>query len=153
MLLLKGGFKLGLFDSFVISASGLTAERLRLDVIADNIANISTTRSTKGGPYRRRTVIFAQRVRQLQNKEYSARQMEGAGVKVVRIIEDQNPPNVIYDPLHPDANEKGYVSYPNINIVNEMVDMLTATRSYEANATVFEASKGMALKALEIGRG
>jgi len=143
---------MGIFDSFSVSASGLTAERLRLDVIAHNLANVNTTRTATGGPYRRRGVVFAERLRLAREAETPPRP-QGAGVQVVAITEDPGPPRLAHDPSHPDADQNGYVAYPNINPVNEMVDMITATRAYEANATVLDAAKGMALKALEIGRG
>lgn len=139
---------MNLFGAFGISASGLTAERLRLDVIANNLANVSTTRTAEGGHFRRQYVIFAERLR----SSSAGGQYRGAGVRVAALAEDQSQPRMVYKPDHPDADEKGYVAYPNINIVNEMVDMITATRAYQANATALEAAKDMALKALEIGR-
>lgn len=142
---------MALFDAFSISASALTAERLRLEVIAGNVANANTTRTPGGGPYKRRGVVFAERLRLLQEEEGRQR-LRGAGVRVAAITEDGGPPRLVHDPAHPDAGPDGFVAYPNINLVNEMTDMLAATRAYEANATVLEAAKGMALKALEIGR-
>lgn len=140
-----------LINSLGISASGLTAERLRMDLISGNIANINTTRTAEGGPYRRRVAVFAEQLEQALRRGSSIPQ--GKGVQVVGIMEDSSPPKLVYDPSHPDADEEGYVHLPNINIVNEMVDMITATRSYEANVTALNAGKSMALKALEIGRG
>lgn len=137
-----------LISSFAISASGLSAERLRMDLISSNIANINTTRTAEGGPYRRRVAVFAESLDKAINKK-----SPGKGVKVAAIHQDQAPPKLVYDPSHPDANEEGYVQLPNINIVTEMVDMITATRAYEANVTALNAGKTMALKALEIGRG
>jgi flagellar basal-body rod protein FlgC len=139
---------MNLFGSFGISASGLTAERLRLDVIANNLANVSTTRTAKGGPFRRQYVVFAERLR----NSHDGGQYRGAGVRVAALAEEQSQPRLVYKPDHPDADEKGYVAYPNINITNEMVDMITATRAYQANATALEAAKDIAQKALEIGR-
>jgi len=136
-----------LFDSFAISGSGLTAERLRLDLIANNIANIHTTRTAEGGPFQRRVPVFAQRL------EAARAGFKGAGVVVAGILRDTSPPIIVHDPSHPDADAEGYVRYPNINLANEMVDMLGATRAYEANATVFEAAKELAQRALELGRG
>ncbi|KKM12344.1 flagellar basal body rod protein FlgC [Clostridiales bacterium PH28_bin88] len=136
------------FKSMNISASGLAAERLRLDLIANNIANINTTRTPSGGPYQRQSAVFAERLRRAVNGKVT-----GDGVAVVGIVRDNAPPRLEYDPDHPDARPDGYVAYPNINMVNEMVDMITASRAYEANVTVFNAGKTMALKALEIGRG
>lgn len=141
---------MGIFSSINISASGLTAERLRLDTIANNLANINTTRTAEGGPYRRQSVIFAER---LEKAIGSPAKFRGAGVQVVEIAHDPGEPRRVYDPSHPDAGDDGYVNYPNINVVNEMVDMITATRAYEANITAINAAKTMALKALEIGRG
>ena len=139
-----------LFNSFAISASGLTAERLRMDLISSNIANINTTRTAEGGPYKRKVAVFAEKLEQEIKKNSKA---TGKGVEVVGIYEDQSPDKLVYDPTHPDADEQGYVHMPNINIVTEMVDLITASRSYEANITALNAAKTMALKALEIGRG
>ncbi|GAW92914.1 flagellar basal body rod protein FlgC [Calderihabitans maritimus] len=140
-----------IFQSMAISASGLTAERLRMDIISSNIANINTTRTEEGGPYRRKLPVFAEKLD--KSIQSGNNRFRGRGVKVVEIAEDQSPPRLVYDPGHPDANEEGYVAMPNINIITEMVDMITATRAYEANVTALNAAKSMALKALEIGRG
>lgn len=148
---------MSMFDSFVISASGLTAERLRMDVISNNIANVNTTRTEEGGPFQRQRVIFEPRGEKLQfifpfmtqkNKLASSYQ----GVKVTQVINDTAPPKLVYDPGHPDADKDGYVAMPNVNIVKEMVDMISATRAYEANVTAVNSAKQMATKALEIGR-
>ncbi|AKX93518.1 flagellar basal-body rod protein FlgC [Moorella thermoacetica] len=143
-----------LLPALAISASGLTAERLRLDIIANNLANINTTRTPRGGPYRREVPVFAERLQeamgQLPGRPSS--RAPGAGVEVAAIVEDNSPPRLVYDPSHPDADANDYVHLPNINIVNEMVDMITASRAYEANVTVLNAAKAMTLKALEIGR-
>jgi len=141
---------MGIFSSMEISASGLTAERLRLETIANNLANINTTRTAEGGPYRRQTLVFAEKLKKAIG---SPSKFRGAGVQVVEIVHDPGEPRLVYDPSHPDAREDGYVAYPDINVVNEMVDMITATRAYEANITAINAAKTMALKALEIGRG
>jgi flagellar basal-body rod protein FlgC len=137
----------GLFRVFDISASGMTAERLRMDTIANNLANANTTRTARGGPYRRQMVVFEERLAQA-----SGYGLRGNGVRVSRIVEDNDPPRLVYDPHHPDANEQGYVEMPNVNIVTEMVDMITASRAYEANVAALNAAKAMALKALDIGR-
>ncbi len=137
-----------IFRSMATSASGMSAERLRLDLIANNIANVYTTRTESGGPYRRKVAVFAEALEQARSARFS-----GSGVKVAAVVEDDSPPKVVYDPTHPDANAEGFVQMPNVNPVNELVDMMTATRAYEANVTVFNAGKTMALKALEIGRG
>jgi len=139
------------FQSMNISATGLTAERFRLDIIANNIANVNTTRTPEGGPFKRQVPIFTQKLQQVIEGS-GGTNLLGGGVKVSKIAEDQTPPRMAYNPEHPDANEEGYVAMPNINIVNEMVDMITATRGYEANVTAINATKSMYLKALEIGR-
>lgn len=137
-----------------IAASGMTAQRLRMDVIANNLANAETTRTSKGGPYRRQMVIFEER--KDANKSFQealGRELKiGSGVRVKSIVEDSSPLRRVYDPSHPDADPEGYVNYPNVNVVEEMVDMIAATRSYEANVTVIGSIKNMTMKALDIGR-
>ncbi|ADD02501.1 flagellar basal-body rod protein FlgC [Thermoanaerobacter mathranii subsp. mathranii str. A3] len=147
---------MNLFSSMDISASGLTAERVRMDVISQNIANVNTTRTSQGGPYRRKLVVL----KEIQPDSFESildkvkGKYSGKGVEVVQIAEDdQTPLREVYDPGHPDADQNGYVEYPNVNIVSEMVDMISATRAYEANVTAFNASKAMFQKSLEIGRG
>jgi flagellar basal-body rod protein FlgC len=156
----------GLFDSLNISASGLTAERLRMDVIANNIANANTTRAAEQNgvsiPYQRQIVSFTS----VQNNQFSTyldsqiTSFAGNGVRVASIEKDQiNPFKWVYDPSHPDAIKDrnspmyGYVRYPNVDLATEMVDLISASRSYEANVTAINAEKSMAMKALEIGRG
>lgn len=148
---------MSIFESFAISASGLTAERLRMDVISNNIANANVTKTADGGPYARQRVIFEPRGEKLgflfpaifdKNKNISQFQ----GVKVTGIIKDAAPPRLVFDPGHPDANQEGYVAMPNVSIVKEMVDMISATRAYEANVTAINSAKTMASKALDIGR-
>ena len=145
----------GLFAPFAISASALTAERLRMDVIANNIANANTTRTQEGGPYQRMRVVFAPRYDSSQEFAplLSTMTREGVplGVRVTEIQKDPSPPRMVFDPSHPDANADGYVAYPNVNVVNEMVDLMSASRAYEANVTALNASKTMALDALQIG--
>jgi flagellar basal-body rod protein FlgC len=141
-----------LFGGFAISASGLTTERLHLDLIANNLANMNTTRTTRGGPYKRQVPVFLERLRVEKEAGSSRFSLQKAGVEANFIWEDQQSPRLIYDPAHPDANAQGYVAYPNINVVNEMIDLITATRAYEANLTTLEAAKNMAQKALDIGR-
>ncbi len=131
-------------DAMEISASALTAERTRMNLIASNLANANSTRTAEGGPYRRKDAVFAATLDEANAK------MSG-GVKVVDIVEDQSPPRLQYDPSHPDADTKGYVAYPNVNVVEEMADMITATRAYEANLTASKASMDMQMKALQIG--
>ena len=145
-----------MFDSMHVSASGLSAERLRMDVIAQNLANANSTRGADGQPYRRHEVVF-------RSADATAGAVPGGasqeattgdlhGVEPVAIVEDPSALRSVYDPTHPDADESGYVHYPNVNPVTEMVDMMTATRAYEANVTAMNAAKNMALKALDILR-
>lgn len=141
---------MGFFRSMDISASALTAERFRLDVIADNIANMNTTRTAEGGPYRRKTVSFEQI--QKPFSEYLDTSFRGNGVRVSAVHEDPSPFKLVYDPTHPDANEDGYVEMPNVDIVTEMIDMISASRAYEANVTALNAYKNIAMRALEIGK-
>lgn len=127
-------------SSIDISASGLSAQRLRLNIIANNLANVETTRTTEGGPYKRLRAVF----------EVAE---NGEGVKVGEVSPDPRPFHVVYQPGHPDADAQGYVRMPNVNSVEEMVDLVSATRSYEANVTALNASKSMTRKAMEIGKG
>ena len=146
---------MGLFQSFNISASGMTAERFRTDIIAENIANLNSTSTPDGGPYRRKIVTFAEREVTPFSQFYSASKnaLVGNGVKVTKVKEDYETDFIKeYDPSHPDADENGYVSYPNVNTVTEMTNLIDSTRAYEANATAFNASKAMAEKGLSIGR-
>ncbi|MDD6038425.1 MAG: flagellar basal body rod protein FlgC [bacterium] len=146
---------MGLFQSFDISASGMTAERFRTDIIADNIANVNTTRTDDGTPYRRKIVTFEQkRLTPFSDILQSHRsQFRGDGVKVSSVKEDTASDFIMeYDPSHPDADENGYVSYPNVNIVTEMTNLIDASRAYEANATAFEASKAIASAGIGIGQ-
>jgi len=142
-----------MFSGIDISASGLTAERLRMDVISNNIANVNTTRTEDGEPFRRKMVIFQSRNAYGQ-RPYLDRinpQEPGRGVRVNAIMEDMTPFKMEYDPNHPDADSEGYIRRPNINIVHEMVDMITATRAYEANVTCINSAKDMTNAALNIG--
>ena len=146
---------MGLFQAFNISASGMTAERFRIDTIAQNVANINTTRTEDGTPYRRKVVTFAERSLTPFSKYYENQRARavGNGVKVVSVTEDTETEFVMeYDPTHPDADENGYVSYPNVNTVTEMTNLIDATRAYEANTTAFNASKSMVQAALKIGQ-
>lgn len=163
-----------LFRALDISASGLTAERLRLDIISNNLANANTTRTETGEPYRRQRALFAARpeptfMEALQQAagagfagprpRLAAARTQGGqgmplgGVQVTAIVSDPGPFRLVYDPGHPDADPDGYVAMPNINPVTEMVDLITASRSYEANVTAINAAKQMFSRALEIGRG
>jgi len=145
---------MGLFQAIDASASGMTAERLRMDVISNNIANANTTRTVEGGPYRRQMVVFEPRTgKKISFGQMLSEQMDaGDGVRVTGITKDNAPFKLMYDPNHPDANRDGYVEMPNVTIVSEMVDMITASRAYEANVTAANAAKNMAMKALEIGK-
>ncbi len=146
---------MGIFNAIDAAASGMSAERLRMDVISNNIANANTSRTAEGGPYRRQMVVFEPRSNETSFAQIMAtaqQQNSGSGVRVTGIVKDQTAPRMVYDPGHPDANKEGYREMPNINIVTEMVDMMTATRAYEANVTAVNAAKNMALKALEIGQ-
>jgi flagellar basal-body rod protein FlgC len=151
------------FSALRAAGAALTAQRLRADLIANNIANMNTTRTAEGGPYRRQQAIFAARQEQVPFGDLLfARGMAGpaagsapsprGGVDVIRVSDDGRPPKRVFEPDHPDANAEGYVEYPDIDPVTEMADMMSATRAYEANVTTLNAAKGMALKALEIGR-
>ncbi len=137
-----------------VSASGMTAQRLRLDIISQNIANVNTTRDENGNVYRRKTVVFAEKdMSPFGNILQYTAGTTGDGVKVTEITEDiKTEMRKVFDPSHPDADEDGYVTYPNVNTVQEMTDMIDATRAYEANVTAFNATKNMALKGLEIGK-
>ena len=142
------------FDALNTSSAALSAQRLRMNLISGNLANVGTTRTQQGGPYRRKEAVFAaQPVEQSFKRILADRRNDYLStVQVAAVIEDQNPPVMKYDPQHPDADEKGYVAMPNINLMEEMVNMISATRSYEANVTALQAAKDMALNALEIGR-
>ncbi|AAK80122.1 flagellar basal-body rod protein FlgC [Clostridium acetobutylicum] len=140
------------FSSLNISSSGLSAERLRMDTISSNIANISTTRTADGGPYRRKVAVFQDNFENLFNKETGKYENKPLGVRAVKIDEDKSPFRMEYDPGNPDANADGYVAMPNVNILNEMADMMASTRAYEANVTAMNDEKGMYTKALEIGK-
>lgn len=152
---------MSMFGGIDTSASALTAERLRMDVISNNLANANTTRTPEGGAYRRRYVVF-------EPREYSEKgfagfmahalrrapknRERGNGVRAVRIVEDRTPGPLVYDPGHPDANAQGYLERPNVNAVAEMVDLISASRAYEANVTAINAAKSMATQALDIGK-
>jgi len=143
-------------NSFDISASGMTAQRQRLDIAAENIFNINTTRTASGGPYRRKMVVLQENpvssFRSELQSRLSGKTSQKGGVKVAEIVEDQRDLQPVYNPEHPDADENGYVMMPNVDLVKETVDGMSATRAYEANITAFNAMKLMAQKALEIGK-
>ena len=170
---------MSMFSAFNINATGMTAERYRMDVISENVANANTTRTADGTPYRRKVVSFAEKTYQASFQHILGRQTHihsssgtnanmththevahshtgqgytGNGVKVNGLYEDHvTEMNMVYDPSHPDADENGYVTYPNVNIITEMTNMIDASRAYEANATAFNATKAMMQKGLEIG--
>ena len=144
---------MSIFGAIDVAASGMTAERLRLDVISNNIANVNTTRTADGGPYRRQFVVFEPRQGDASSfSQVMSGQLQLNGVRVSGIRKDDSPLRMVYEPGHPDADAQGYVRMPNINIVTEMVDMMTASRAYEANVTSVNVAKSMMLKALEIGK-
>lgn len=152
---------MSIFHSMNTTASALTAQRLRMDVVSSNMANADTTRAKQVNgqwePYKRKSVVLQAKERPFSSylqTAMNANSPDGAGngVKVSKIVEDQTPFQLVYDPAHPDANEDGYVQMPNVDPLKEMVDLMSATRSYEANVTVLNASKNMLMKALEIGK-
>jgi len=158
-----------IFSSLNISASGLSAQRRRMDTIAQNIANAETTRTEEGGPYRRQVVVTSEappttfykyiqnKIRMsrtntthIEDKPIQSTMPVPTGTQVSEVIKDPSPPRLVYDPNHPDANAQGYVAKPNFNVISEMVDMITAARAYEANLTALNANKDITRKALEI---
>ena len=146
---------MGLFQSFNISATGMTAQRFRTDIIAENIANVNTTSTESGGPYRRKIVTFQEKdvTPFSQYFSHSKNKAVGNGVKISKVSEDYETDFIMeYDPSNPDADENGYVTYPNVNIITEMTNLIDASRSYEANATAFNASKSIAMQGLNLGK-
>ena len=145
---------MGLFEALNTSASGLSAQRLRMNLISDNLANVNTTRTVDGGPFRRKDPVFEAQVADgsFRHALNNAMSPDMTSVKVVDIVQSSRPPIYKYDPGHPDANEKGYVAMPNIQVVEEMVNMMSASRSYEANVSAIKTIKDMIHKAMEIGR-
>ena len=147
------------WDSLRIGASGLAAQRLRLDVISNNIANANTTHTAQGGPYQREDVVFSSGAQpsfmplldSATNGQPATPQLVNAGVQVSKIVTDTTPGAQVYDPQNPDADANGYVTYPNVDLATEMTNMVSATRSYEANLAAIEAVKRMATQALTIG--
>ena len=149
-------------SSMNIVGSGLTAQQLRLDVVAENVTNVNTTRTEAGGPYRRKMVVFQAQAGRDTFRDAMARAAVGlvpnkgyettGGVRVTQIIEDDAPMKQVFDPTHPDADENGYVTMPNVEMVKEMTDAMAATQAYSANVTAFNALKMVISKGLEIGR-
>lgn len=134
-----------------VSSSGLRAEKFRIEIIAENMANIDTTKTSSGGPYRRKMVVFKEVLQdEIQNADGNIR--AGMGVEVEKVVEDTKPPLMVYDPAHPHADQDGYVAKPDINLANEMVDLITASRAYGANVTVLNDTKSLILKTLNIGK-
>jgi len=144
-----------MFTAFDINASGMTAQRFRMDIISENVANAQSTRTEDGTPYRRKVVTFEQKGSQTKFSRVLDKHFDkysGEGVKVSGVYEDTwTEMKLVYDPSHPDANEDGYVEMPNVNPITEMTNLIDASRAWEANSTAFTASKSMALKALQIG--
>lgn len=143
------------FRVLKISESALSAQRLRLQIISSNLANAESTRTPSGGPYRRKDVVFAAAETPMPFATLLRARMDGSEpgeVKVVGVIEDPRPFRSVYNPAHPDADKSGYLLLPNVNVIEEMLNLLSATRAYEANVTVIQATKQMIMKALEIGR-
>ena len=152
---------MSMFGGIDAAASGLTAERLRMDVISNNIANVNSTRTVEGGPFKRKYVVFQPREAEQNSfatmlngamNNQGRKNRAGDGVRAIGIGVDDTEGKLVYDPGHPDANVDGYVQLPNVDIVNEMVDMITASRAYEANVTTINAAKSMAQQALNIGK-
>ncbi|MBI2877622.1 MAG: flagellar basal body rod protein FlgC [Candidatus Tectomicrobia bacterium] len=146
---------MALLPALRVGASGLTAQRLRMNVISTNLANVNTTRTAEGGPYRRQDPVFAALPAASTFEDSLRAAILPSPLKEVRVVgiaEDTRGPRMVYDPQHPDANPQGYVAMPNIDTVTEMIDLLSAARAYEANVTAINATKSMAMKALEIGR-
>lgn len=147
---------MSIFNAINVSATGLTAERVRMDTISKNIANANTTRTSNGSPYRRQVVVFKTKDNNIPFSQFlkGANKKQGnlSGVEVVGIKNDPSEFKKMYDPGHPDADQEGYVLMPNVDIVTEMANMISASRGYEANVTALNATKSMATKALELGR-
>ncbi len=146
---------MSMFSAFNINASGMTAQRYRMDVISENLANANTTRTADGTPYRRKVVYFEEKSGATFGEclNQATSHYTGGGVKITGVYEDHSTEmKMVYDPSHPDANEDGYVYYPNVDVITEMTNMIDASRAYEANATAFSASKNMALQGLQIGQ-
>lgn len=150
---------MAMFTAFDINATGMTAERFRMDTISQNLANANTTRTEDGTPYRRKIVVFEEKnsqtpfhqVLRKYSNYYAGDRYSGTGVKVTGVYEDNKTEgNKVYDPSHPDADENGYVMYPNVNIITEFTNLIDASRAYQANGTAFSASKNIATMGLNI---
>ena len=149
---------MSMFSAFNVNASGMTAQRLRMDIISENVANAQTTRTEDGTPYVRKLVTFQAKGEDRYSDFHkvlrgASTAYVGQGVKVTGIYEDkESEMKMVYDPSHPDADENGYVTYPNVNIITEMTNLIDASRAYEANSTAFNASKSMALQGLNLAQ-
>jgi flagellar basal-body rod protein FlgC len=143
---------MGIFDVLRISASALTAERTRMENTATNLANVHTTRTEEGGPYRKKDVVFSTSDVSGTTQFGPLFREKSEGVKVEEVLESEKPFEQVYDPYHPDANTEGYVEFPNVNVIEEMSDMVAATRAYEANINMMNTTKEMFIKTLEIIR-
>lgn len=146
---------MSVFSSMNVAATGMTAQQLRMDIISENIANANTTRTQDGGAYRRKTVVFSEKDTTSFDNILNGYlgHYKPNGVKVTQIVEDPSDLRLVYEPDNPDANEDGYVEYPNVNTVTEMTNLIDASRAYEANVTAFNAAKSIASKGLELFRG
>ena len=143
---------MSIFNSMYVSSTGMTAQRTRMDVISQNIANVNTTRDASGNVYKRKMVVFQEKTQVpfdniLTNKINT---YEANGVRITRVVEDRSEGRMVYDPGHPDADENGYVTYPNVDTVTEMTNLIDSSRAYEANATAFNTAKSIAMKGLEL---
>lgn len=143
---------MSVFNSMKINASGLTLERLKMDTISTNIANVNTSRTEDGGPYNRKEVLFEESLKDARNKISGRRERKSFGVRVTEIVEDDENHRLVYNPEHPDADEDGYLLMPNVNMVDEMISLLNTQRSYEANVTALNVSKSILKKSLEISK-
>lgn len=143
---------MSVFNSMRISASGLSLERLKMDIISTNVANVNTTRTEEGGPYRRKEVIFEESLLEARRNRNNPLNNTSHGVRVVEIVEDEENVKFVYDPDHPDADANGYLETSNVNMVDEMIALLNTQRAYEANVTVLNSSKSILNKALEISK-
>ena len=143
---------MSMFDAMNVSASGMTAQRFRMDVISQNIAHVHTTRDENGNVYRRKTVVFNEKssLNFGETLYNSLNVFRPSGVRVTRVVEDQSDLKMVYDPSNPDADENGYVSYPNVEPITEMTNLIDSSRAYEANITAFNAAKSIAMKGLEL---
>lgn len=141
---------MGIFSAMQVNTSGLNLERLKLDVISSNIANVNTTRTEDGGPYLKQDVTFEESIKQEQSYFTGNFEEKSLGVHSTGIIENEENTKLVFEPTHPDANEEGYVEYPNVDMADEMVDLMTTLRTYDANVTAMNASKAMLNKALQI---